>query len=246
MARKYHSSWWLLRAVLALILALIVGLAVGCSNHSNSTVTPGNDKPPVATPDTPVKANPEDNGTDPASGTGSGSNPGTDQGTDSSTGGASTDNGGGTDNGAGTGSSGTPTPAEPNNPPSKPVDSGNGGSKEPVIVAENEAFRIYAPADDAVVGKTFKVTGEARVFEAAFSYSFEDGHNVLAEGHVMADQGAPEWGKFEFEVTFKEATSPYGILIIYESSAKDGSPVHQLEIRVKFADGIVKPVAGEA
>ena len=28
------------------------------------------------------------------------------------------------------------------------------------------------------------------------SYSLEDGHEILAEGHVMASKGAPEWGKF--------------------------------------------------
>lgn len=233
MAKKKDSSWWLLRAALALILALIIGLAASCSDSNNHNVTPNTDNPLVT-------ADPGDSGSDKGD-----TEPGTSAGAGQGTG---TDNGSGSSNGSG----GTPittpapTPTEPAKPPAvKPVDDSSGSSKDPVIVAENEAFRIYAPADDAVVGTTFKVTGEARVFEAAFSYSFEDGHNVLAEGHVMADQGAPEWGKFEFEVTFKEATSPYGILVIYESSAKDGSPVHQLEIRVKFEDGIVKPVAGE-
>lgn len=247
MARKYDSSWWLLRAGLALLLALIIGLAAGCSNHARST---GTDTPPVVTPDKPVNANPDENG----------SNSGTDSGADNGSGtssGGSTDNGSGSDTGTNSGSGGTPavtpkpipTTSETNNPPAKPVYNSSGGSKEPVkepvIVAENEAFRIYAPEENAVVGTTFKVSGEARVFEAAFSYSFEDGHNVLAEGHVTADQGAPEWGKFEFEVTFKNPTSPYGMLIIYESSAKDGSPIHQLEIPVKFKDGIVKSVSGE-
>ncbi|GMK40365.1 hypothetical protein PCCS19_34210 [Paenibacillus sp. CCS19] len=221
MAKKYHSSsWWLLRTALALLLAFTVGLAASCSDPNNNTAAPSTENPPVTTPDKPLTASPDDNGADT-----------------------------GTDTDPGNGNGGTPaptptkSPTEPANPPTKPVDHNSGGSKEPVVVAENEAFRIFAPADDAVVGTTFKVTGEARVFEAAFSYSFEDGHNVLAEGHVMADQGAPEWGKFEFEVTFKDPTSPYGILIIYENSAKDGSPIHQLEIRVQFKDGIVKPVA---
>jgi hypothetical protein len=221
MTRKYDSSWWLMRAALALILAFVVGAAVGCSNSSNS-VNPGTDKPPTA-PNSPV--NNDDKGVVDQGGS-SGNN-----GTNSGTGGTGTDHGGGAGTGTNHGSN-TPTPSEPSNP-----------SSEPSVVAENEAFRIYAPAENAVVGTTFKVSGEARVFEAAFSYSFEDGHNVLAEGHVMADQGAPEWGKFEFEVTFKDATSPSGILIIYESSAQDGSRIHQLEIPVQFADGVVKPVA---
>ncbi|PWW08551.1 immunoglobulin-like protein involved in spore germination [Paenibacillus cellulosilyticus] len=280
MARKYHSSWWLLRAALALILAFIVGAAVSCAHSNSSTADPNTDNPPAAASDKPVNGSPDDNGSGTAVdqgsqsttgqgagsnegsvvtvgggtdiGTGTGSNPGGSTGEDKD---PVTSSGGITDTDSGTGgaskpttgsdSGSTATPTKPNHTPSKPVSSNTSGSKEPVIVAKNEAFRIYAPAEDAVVGTTFKVTGEARVFEAAFSYSFEDGHNVLVEGHVMADQGAPEWGKFEFEVTFKEATSPFGILVIYENSAKDGSRIHQLEIPVQFADGIVKPVSGE-
>ncbi|WP_187434218.1 Gmad2 immunoglobulin-like domain-containing protein [Paenibacillus methanolicus] len=123
---------------------------------------------------------------------------------------------------------------------------GTGGEEKPTTdegapgkayVAENEAFRILSPEMDAQVGRAFKVKGQARVFEAAFSYTFEDGHEVLAEGHVMASQGAPEWGDFEFEVQMNEGinpTSPTGTLIIYEESAKDGSPVHQLTMTVRF------------
>ncbi|MWC29457.1 Gmad2 immunoglobulin-like domain-containing protein [Paenibacillus sp. MMS18-CY102] len=134
---------------------------------------------------------------------------------------------------------GTGKPATKPAAPTKPAKPAPG---KPTIVAENKAFRVFAPAENSTVGKTFTVKGEARVFEAAFSYSFEDGHNVLAEGHVMADMGAPEWGKFSFNVTIKEASSPVGILTLYESSAKDGSKINVLHIAVKFADGIVKPV----
>jgi hypothetical protein len=110
----------------------------------------------------------------------------------------------------------------------------------PKIVLENEAFRIYEPAPNLEVGKTFTVRGQARVFEAAFSYSFEDGHNVLAEGHAMAAAGAPEWGDFEFTVTIDQATNPVGTLIIYEASAKDGSPTNQLILPLKFKAELLK------
>ncbi|MBD3920618.1 hypothetical protein H8B09_17775 [Paenibacillus sp. PR3] len=240
MARKYDSSWWLPRAGLALLLALIVGIAASCSNQARNDngANSGTDSGQVSVTPGTGQDTEVDNGSDTGSnveGTpvGGDKDPGTNSGSDTPTATPKP----------------IPTTSEPNKPPAKPVDNSSGGSKEPVkepvIVAENEAFRIYAPEENAIVGTTFKVSGEARVFEAAFSYSFEDGHNVLAEGHVTADQGAPEWGKFEFEVNFKNPTSPYGILIIYESSAKDGSPVHQLEIPVKFKDGIVKPVSGE-
>ena len=110
----------------------------------------------------------------------------------------------------------------------------------PKIAAANEAFRVFAPAEDSVVGKSFTVKGEARVFEAAFGYTFEDGHNVLAEGHAMADQGAPEWGKFELKIALNDLpTSPIGVLTIYEASAKDGAHVHELHIAYTFEKGIL-------
>lgn len=105
------------------------------------------------------------------------------------------------------------------------------------IGAENETFRIFEPKPDTIIDKTLTVRGEARVFEAMLSYSLEDGHVILAEGHVQASQGAPEWGSFEIETTLlQQPTSPAGVLTIYEVSAKDGSPVHQLHIPVKFKD----------
>ncbi|SDX95917.1 Gmad2 immunoglobulin-like domain-containing protein [Paenibacillus sp. CF384] len=135
-----------------------------------------------------------------------------------------------------------PSSAAGGQPPAKEATTitSDGRSESPKVAASNEAFKVYEPAEGTVVGKSFKVKGQARVFEAAFRYSFEDGHNVLAEGNVTADQGAPEWGDFEFNVTLTRApTSPTGVLTIYESSAKDGSHIHKLSLAYKFEDGLV-------
>lgn len=80
------------------------------------------------------------------------------------------------------------------------------------------------------IGDTYRVKGKAQVFEAAFSWVIEDGHNQLKKGFDMTDAGAPEFGNFEFRFSFnkKENTSPH--LILFESSAKDGSPQHELPI----------------
>lgn len=110
------------------------------------------------------------------------------------------------------------------------------------VVMENEAFRIFEPASNAEVGTTFTVKGQARVFEGVLSYSFEDGHKVLAEGNVNAAAGAPEWADFAFTVTFEKPTNPVGALILFEKSAKDGSPTHQLMLPLRFSPSIVKPV----
>lgn len=106
------------------------------------------------------------------------------------------------------------------------------GDTDSEIVAENEAFRIFEPIPDVVVGNEFTVRGEARVYEANIMYEFEDGHNILDEGNVTASQGAPAWGEFEITITFDEVAHGVGTVILYEESAKDGSRVNELFIPV--------------
>ena len=78
---------------------------------------------------------------------------------------------------------------------------------------------------------TFELTGEAQVFEAAFSWVIEDGHKQLKQGHGTTDAGAPAWGKFSFQVSASKP-EPNGVLhlILFEASAKDGSRQHELPV----------------
>ncbi|MEO7263462.1 MAG: Gmad2 immunoglobulin-like domain-containing protein [Ferruginibacter sp.] len=77
----------------------------------------------------------------------------------------------------------------------------------------------------------FIVKGKARVFEAAFSWVVEDGHNEIRSGHEMADAGGPAWGNFSFTLAVVKAR-PNSILnlILFEASAKDGSRQSELHI----------------
>lgn len=103
---------------------------------------------------------------------------------------------------------------------------------EPQVVLENDAFRVFEPEENAVVGNEFTVRGEARVFEANILYEFEDGHNILDEGFVTASVGAPEWGEFEITISFDEVAYENGTVILYEEDAKDGSRKNELYIPV--------------
>jgi len=77
----------------------------------------------------------------------------------------------------------------------------------------------------------YQIKGEAQIFEASFSWVVEDGHNELKKGFAMTDAGAPEWGKFDFIVnTKKDRTNSVLHLILFESSAKDGSRQYELPI----------------
>jgi len=82
----------------------------------------------------------------------------------------------------------------------------------------------------AVSTTTLHLEGYARVFEAQFSYSLEDGHNVLAAGSIMADQGAPAWGLFSLDVEFSRPTSPGLTLSLFDMSMKDGSIIDEVFI----------------
>lgn len=110
------------------------------------------------------------------------------------------------------------------------------------VVMENEAFRIFEPAPNEEIGTTFTVKGQARVFEGVFSYSFEDGHKVLAAGNEHVAAGAPEWADFEFTIAYEKPTNPVGVLIIFEKSAKDGSSINQLLIPLNFSADVIVPI----
>ena len=102
---------------------------------------------------------------------------------------------------------------------------------EPVISKEysNERFRAVTvkKLDDG----TFRVKGEGQIFEASFSWVVEDGHYELAEGFDSTEAGAPEWGNFDFTlaVPTKDTNSTL-TLILFETSAKDGSRQYELVI----------------
>ena len=96
-------------------------------------------------------------------------------------------------------------------------------------VYSNDRFR------DVTVTKTgentFQITGKGQIFEANFGWVIEDGHDELQSGHHMTDAGAPEWGNFSFSVTAPKRDPNTTLhLILFESSAEDGSRQHELPV----------------
>lgn len=80
----------------------------------------------------------------------------------------------------------------------------------------------------------FMVEGQGQIFEANFGWVVEDGHNELKKGFETTDAGAPEWGKFKFVVEAKkERVNSTLMLVLFETSAKDGSRQHELPIVLK-------------
>jgi hypothetical protein len=77
----------------------------------------------------------------------------------------------------------------------------------------------------------YLIEGEAQIFEANFGWVVEDGHQELEKGFEMTDAGAPEWGRFSFTVEAEKVRPNSTLtLVLFESSAKDGSRQHELPI----------------
>jgi hypothetical protein len=106
-------------------------------------------------------------------------------------------------------------------------------TKEPEAILPKTYFneRFKDVTVERVGQDTFLISGKAQVFEAAFSWIVEDGHEELEKGFQMTDAGAPEWGKFEFTFTVqKKRANSTLTLILFESSPKDGSRQYELPI----------------
>ncbi|HMK03461.1 MAG TPA: Gmad2 immunoglobulin-like domain-containing protein [Ferruginibacter sp.] len=116
-------------------------------------------------------------------------------------------------------------------------------SKKSVIEKDEEPKSILPPLKiysnkrfkDVIVERigrdSFRVRGQGQIFEANFNWIIEDGHEELKKGFQMTDAGAPEWGKFDFIIHApKKRAQSTLTLILFESSAKDGSRQHELPI----------------
>ncbi len=110
------------------------------------------------------------------------------------------------------------------------IENSEGASSEKSY--SNERFRNVTV--EKTGAHTFSIQGEAQIFEANFGWIIEDGHNELKKGFEMTDAGAPEWGKFKFSVTAeKQRPNSTLMLVLFETSAKDGSRQHELVIELE-------------
>lgn len=122
-----------------------------------------------------------------------------------------------------------PSPQETPGPeqPQKPTE-----TKQPAPVPATYSNDIFKDVSvQKIKDDTYEVKGKAQVFEAVANYVVEDGHNELTEGSVQTSAGAPAWGDFSFPLKVKKAEPNSTLtLIMFESSAKDGSRRMELPI----------------
>jgi Sporulation and spore germination/Immunoglobulin-like domain of bacterial spore germination len=92
---------------------------------------------------------------------------------------------------------------------------------------------VDRPAFNAAIGNPAHVTGNADVFEATFRISILDASGkVVADVQVMASCGSGCRGTFDTTIAYTVGKGQYGILRVYNPSAKDGTPESIRDYRV--------------
>ena len=109
-----------------------------------------------------------------------------------------------------------------------PVDRSDFAYATPMILVES-------PAPGDVVGSPLTISGSNNTFESNVVFRLEDDTGAtLAEGNTTGTGGMGRWGPFEGSLEFDPGAATTGTLVVYESSARDGSEINVTEIPVRF------------
>ena len=91
-------------------------------------------------------------------------------------------------------------------------------------IAQLPDIWLDRPAFNAAIGNPAHVTGSAAVFEATFRVAILDGSGIsLADQQVVASCGSGCRGTFDLTIPYTMAKAQYGIVRVYNMSARDGS-----------------------
>jgi len=98
--------------------------------------------------------------------------------------------------------------------------------------ATDDLVRVNAPLARDAVSSPLTVQGRIAAFEATFELTlFDAGGNVLGEEVGMSSEGQT-LAPFAEDLPFSVIDETPACLWIYEKSARDGSPVHVVQIPV--------------
>ena len=98
------------------------------------------------------------------------------------------------------------------------------------------AILVESPLPEANVGRPLRITGTANTFEATFQYELIDSSGqVIAKQFVTATSGSGTRGTFDVTVPYPAGHGGPGKLVVFESSAKDGSRIHVIELPVRLS-----------
>lgn len=98
------------------------------------------------------------------------------------------------------------------------------------------AILVESPLPFAEVTSPLRVTGTANTFEAMFQINVTDGEGLIVyDQPAMATSGTGTRGTFDVSVAFEVPRPGVGAVIVFESSAEDGRPIHIVEVPVRVS-----------
>jgi germination protein M len=98
------------------------------------------------------------------------------------------------------------------------------------------AILVESPLPFDEVASPLEVRGTANTFEAMFQLNVTDGEGLIVyDQPQMASSGTGTRGTFDVTATFEVSRAGAGEVIVFESSAKDGSPINVVEIPVQIS-----------
>jgi len=118
---------------------------------------------------------------------------------------------------------------------------GIGGEGIPAKDLTRDDFRdntplilVETPLPGQEVGTEIRVEGESNTFEASLSWEVRDGAGkVVREGFATATSGTGTWGTFAFTIELPRMDTGPMTLVLFERSARDGSPVNVYQVPLK-------------
>jgi hypothetical protein len=93
---------------------------------------------------------------------------------------------------------------------------------------------VDSPAPFETVTSPLRVTGTANTFEATFEYDLVAGGRTIAHHFVTATSGSGTRGTFEFSIEFDVDRAGAAELVVFESSAEDGSRINIRRIPLRL------------
>jgi hypothetical protein len=101
--------------------------------------------------------------------------------------------------------------------------------------AQTPAILVLSPLPGEEVEPGFEVSGTANTFEANFNYELQDSADkILSKNFVTATSGSGTRGTFRFTIPYEVDSPQDGRLVVFESSANDGSRINEVSIPLRL------------
>jgi hypothetical protein len=112
--------------------------------------------------------------------------------------------------------------------------------------AKDPAVIVDRPTESQRVTSPVLISGRAQVFEAHVSIKiFDAGGKAIVDTFTLAQGMAEAPTPFSTQVPFSVTTEQLGCIRVFESSAKDGSPINVVQRSVVLVPSVKPPSTGD-